>query len=293
MRGLVVIGSLVVAGCGFNIDGGDPFTAEPTPDAPDARVDTDGDGFIDAVDVCPSVVDPDQRDHDGDERGDACDLCPHRSDDGADFDADGVGDLCDPRMEEAGDRIAYFEGFYAPVGWNAVIGPNTWTVASGVARQPSTTEAYQLIRDDNPDLTHVAIEARFQVHQITGDASGRRSTGIVTGYRDNDTYWFCGIAAAGTAAEVNAGKVTWGLFGNSYDFNFGGFPAQMPGDWAVLRARTSQLAAGQTMIDCEIDRNGLNGRASFTTSAAASGDIGLRTNGAAASFDYVFVVETP
>jgi hypothetical protein len=201
--------------------------------------------------------------------------------------------MCDPRPTVPGDRIAYFEGFYTPVAWNAVIGGNTWAFANGTASQPNTNDAYQLIRDDNPDLGHVTVEARFSVQQITGDASSRRSTGIVTGYRDTDTYWFCGLAASGSQAEVDAGKVSWGLFGDSFDYNLGGFAAAMPGDWAVLRARTSAGTSGDTRIDCSIERNGVTGAASYSTGAEAGGDIGLRTNGAAASFDYVFVVASP
>ena len=87
----------------------------------------------DRVDVCPFVVDPEQRDHDGDLRGDACDVCPHRADNGADTDLDGVGDACDPRPAQPGDRIAYFEGFYQPCRWTPVIGGNTWTFANGAA----------------------------------------------------------------------------------------------------------------------------------------------------------------
>ena len=292
MRGSIILA--LVAGCSFTVPGA---TGSAGDDAPDAAVntprDTDGDGILDAVDVCPFVVDPEQRDHDGDHRGDACDVCPANADSGVDTDHDGVGDACDPHPTVPGDRIAYFEGFYQPVVWNAVIGDNTWTFANGQAHQPSTADAYQLIRDDNPDLGHVTVEARFAVDQITGDTSSRRSAGIVTGYRDNDTYWFCGLAASGTQSEVDAGKVSWGLFGDSFDFNLGGFASAMPGGFAVLRARTSQATTGGTTIECSVDRNGIVGSASYSTDAAAGGDIGLRTNGAAASFDYVFVVASP
>jgi beta propeller repeat protein len=59
--------------------------------------DGDGDGACDAVDNCPSVVNPDQADADADGVGDACDNCPGVSNPGqADADADGVGDACEP-----------------------------------------------------------------------------------------------------------------------------------------------------------------------------------------------------
>jgi hypothetical protein len=75
--------------------------------------DTDGDGFPDVADSCPTVPNPDQRDADHNGVGDACqpggppdsdhdgvpdavDNCPHVANpDQADADRDGVGDACD------------------------------------------------------------------------------------------------------------------------------------------------------------------------------------------------------
>lgn len=286
-----LLAAAVLAGCSFTVPEGAGATDDPGVDAGIAR-DTDRDGVMDAVDDCPMVVDPEQRDHDGDHRGDLCDVCPHMVDDGLDSDLDGVGDACDPRPNVAGDRIAYFEGFYAQVPWIPVVGGNTWTFANGAASQPNTGDVYQLIRDDNPDLGHVTVEARFKVEQITGTAS-RTSAGIVTGYRNPGTFWFCGLASASSQAEVDAGKMSTSWFGDSFAFNLGSFADPMPGDWATLRARTSAATSGGTTIDCSIERNGVTGAATYTTGADASGDVGLRTNGAAASFDYVFVVASP
>ena len=58
--------------------------------------DADGDGVPDAVDNCPRTPNPDQRDTDGDGIGDACDDClATPNPDQADADGDGVGDACD------------------------------------------------------------------------------------------------------------------------------------------------------------------------------------------------------
>lgn len=50
--------------------------------------DQDGDGVVDLIDNCPTVVNPDQADNDHDGVGNACDACPN--DPGPDLDGDGV-----------------------------------------------------------------------------------------------------------------------------------------------------------------------------------------------------------
>lgn len=58
--------------------------------------DSDGDGFPNATDNCPSVFNPGQEDGDGDLIGDACDNCPaFFNSSQSDADADGIGDGCD------------------------------------------------------------------------------------------------------------------------------------------------------------------------------------------------------
>lgn len=58
--------------------------------------DFDGDGVIDACDICPAVADPEQADGDEDGHGDACDNCPEVPNPYQfDADQDGLGDVCD------------------------------------------------------------------------------------------------------------------------------------------------------------------------------------------------------
>ncbi|HEV7555318.1 MAG TPA: thrombospondin type 3 repeat-containing protein [Kofleriaceae bacterium] len=289
----------VIAGCSFReasppaateIDAAGP--SSPT-DAPAMVDDQDGDGVPDSEDNCPTIANPDQRDHDHDGRGDACDVCPHMADDGADQDGDGVGDACDPRPSQPGDHIAFFEGFYDPIVWMPVLGGATWTVSNGSVDQPATDTAYQIVREGMPDLGNVFVQARARVDQLTTNFLLQQDVGLVLGYQTNDSYYFCGIAPALIDSEVDAGKVTSTIVGDVFDHSAGAFADGLQGDWALFTARTSQPAGGPTTITCTVARNAISGGASHDVVADAAGPIGFRTEGASASFDYVFVVSVP
>lgn len=296
----VLVSLAMFAGCAFDhgvLVGGDDDNDDMGSDSGSGSTDrdSDGDGVLDLADNCVDAGNSDQRDHDEDGRGDACDGCPHLVDTGSDTDADGVGNACDPRPTEPGDRLAFFEGFYDAPTWKSVIGANTWQPSAGTVRQQNTDTAYQLVRDDTPNLAAVFVDARMRVNAIANNNAMRRSSGVVLSYRDTNHYVFCGLAAAqpfGTS-EVNAGQVSTDFFGTAqYDYAPGAFPAQMSGDWITLQARTTKSNNG-TRIQCVSHRAGVTGTATFEGDAVLDGDIGVRTNGADTSFDYVFVVATP
>ncbi len=91
-------GVAIVDGAMGDIDGA-PAT-EPTPQ------DVDGDGVANNRDNCPTIANTAQSN---------------------DLDNDEVGDACDPRPDQDGDRLFYFQSFD-----DASPGPGTgWTVASG------------------------------------------------------------------------------------------------------------------------------------------------------------------
>jgi hypothetical protein len=79
-----------------------------TPD--ECQPDSDGDGWIDVCDNCPTVFNPSQINSDTDPLGDACDNCPGVSNPGQeDCDSDGYGNACGgvrpPRGDMNGDGV--------------------------------------------------------------------------------------------------------------------------------------------------------------------------------------------
>lgn len=291
MRVLVGL-TICVAGCAFEhgqSSGDDGDDGTMTPGTP--RADADNDGVADTLDNCAAKPNADQRDHDTDARGDACDVCPHLPDTGSDADADGVGDGCDPHPIDNGDHIALFEGFYDPITWPTVIGGPSWQVQAGALHQTQTNGPAQVVRGATA-LGAVFIDARLRVNALSSNAQMRRSTGIIVGFSDANHYFFCGLSSQGPYVEVQSGAVSTDWLGNAqYNYAPGAFASGMTSDWLTLQA-TTQRRDDQTQIDCLGHRASTTGTATFYSDGDPSGDIGLRTNGVDASFDYVFVVAT-
>ena len=83
----VINGIAFVDGCGVCAGGTTGIMPNP---------DTDDDGILDCVDLCPDLFDPLQGDLDQDGVGDLCDNCPWNSNPGQEDDnGNGVGNVCD------------------------------------------------------------------------------------------------------------------------------------------------------------------------------------------------------
>jgi len=169
---------LLLGGCSFElvpsagsgIDGSTPVIDAPRDariiDAPPSTPDIDLDGVLNGADNCPSVANPNQRNHDGDNRGDACDVCPHLSSTiHADNDADGIGDDCDPRPSLPGDQVAIWDGFYADspaLSWNTV---GTWTLDNGTLQQTALGTNYIVVPGA---LTRTFVQMAATVDSVGG-----------------------------------------------------------------------------------------------------------------------------
>lgn len=285
----------------------DPGEGMPPPGEDDA----DGDG-VGAVDNCPAVANPAvmtlgfeaavQRDHDRDGRGDECDLCPHiASEADADGDADGIGDACDPEPEVA-NPPPYWNGFYeAP--------SSEWSASSGavadweVAERDGKIGWRQTVLDGSArhqlllagERAEHYVQTSLVVEQIAPrDTDELRSATVSYGYRprlSGDEYFSCGVrwdsavntGALAIARHVNDGnqstaEVAWG-------------PTSLVGLAIDVTARGEQ---GATVASSALRCVGVHGPQPGDVRLASNqpaGQIGLRTFGMVAWFDYLFVVE--
>ena len=141
-------------------------------------------------------------------------------------------------------------------------------------------------------LDGVFIDARLRVNALAPNGQMRRSTGVIVGFADPQHYFFCGLSAQGPYVEVQSGAVSTDWLGNAqYNYAPGAFDSGMTSDWLTLQART-RTRDDSTQLECMGHTATATGTATFYSDDDASGDIGLRTNGIDASFDYVFVVAT-
>ena len=235
--------------------------------------------------TAPRIANADQHDHDGDGRGDACDVCPHLVDAGGDADGDGVGDACDPRPTDAGDRIALFEGFYDQVAGRRC------SAARGRRRAAPCDETDTVMQHQ---IVTGGADLDQRVHRRPRQGQlGREPQSVAPPDRPRarlprhrHTTSSAGSRRPAAASRSRAGASATG----STTTTTGYVQPQMPSDWTTIQARTIQ-APGDVHPPRLRAADVPTGSDDDTDDAV--GDIGLRINGAAASFDYVFVVESP
>jgi hypothetical protein len=241
--------------------------------------DQDGDGVPDAVDNCPTVYNPDQRNWDGDPFGDACDHCPHLADAiDPDGDGDGVGDACDPRPAQAGDTRVLWEGFYDASAISTWTGAGTWTVTGGRLVQATANQGRVVF---GPPLVVQRAYVATELQVIARGAMTPSAAGVRSGIATMQGY-VCVVGAQSAASNVVHTEDQWpggGGGGNSV--------------W------TGSFAAGSdvTIID-RLDNppacTGIEGSTVISrtdTEGPVAGTVGLFTQQASASFGYLFVVE--
>ncbi|WP_428267726.1 hypothetical protein [Haliangium sp.] len=275
-----------------------------------AQDDGDGDGVGDDDDNCPNVSNPDQHDEDDDQVGDACDNCPAdpnpdqedlRDDEGSG--GDGVGDACDPRPDQGGDRLLLFDGFGVdsagvPPGWLEAsgnkVGVGAWSVEDDqlVQTAATTTDSARLyVELAAADRTaRVVVEAAAVVATVstTDDAH----IGIMAVYDNdasdgvsNDSGLACTVERADANPPVtNLRLIRLPSSGSRVE----------AGAWSFEPARYRlRLVQHPTLITdqrvCEVDRDGQRERHTAALSGPTEGNVGVEVDNVQVGFEYLLV----
>ena len=307
MRGALpaVMIACVLGACAF-----DPQTPSMGDDDDDAMpTDGDGDG-IGANDNCVGIANPDQRDHDGDGKGDACDGCPHLTGGDDDPDGDGIGVACDPEPLVK-NPPPYWNGFYDPpdLMWsvpNGMGGLADWQV-----QDRGDKRGWAQVTLDGSKRHHLVLAgvreesfvmSAFVVDQIAnGDAtSDLRSATVSFGYSKSQTsgneyYFNCGVRSD---KLLDSSTVLASAFLNDTirDDQTMPWPNDVAGKTLTITGRADRTngtepKTGDSVLTCDANNGTAHELVQNESADYPDGQVGLRTYGMTAWFDYLFVVE--
>jgi hypothetical protein len=286
-------GDDVVGDDASSIDASSPIDGpdDPPPDG-------DGDGVPDDDDNCVAIENPDQGDEDDDGLGDACDNCPHVANpEQATDDGDEVGDACDPDDEAGDDVLVFFDGFNGNAlsnSWSVGLGANSWSVADGALRQPSTALERKILYLPSTSLLRTTIHTAMSpttIPEVVDDADITRAGGIVTSYAAGpDTGRLATVTdLIGPDSEnpsfVITNSIAEGEGGGGGGFEYFEIPIQV-GDYVVSTTVTATehyagAVAPNDQVLVVFDDDG--------DEAPTLGNVGLLTRNIAAEFHYVVV----
>jgi hypothetical protein len=308
MRGVppvLIVITCVLGACTF-----DPQTPEMGDDDGGVTdVDRDGDG-IGATDNCPELANPDQRDHDGDGKGDVCDACPHLTGGDDDPDGDGIGVACDPEPSVK-NPPPYWNGLYDPpdLMWsvpNGMGGLADWQVQDRAGKRGWAQTVLDGSQRHHLVLAGVREESfvmsAFVVDQIAdGDGTSYlRSATVSFGYTKSPTsgdefYFNCGVRSD---TYLDQSTVIASAFLNDTirDDQTMPWPNDVTGKTLVVEGRADRINGsgpkmGDSALACDADNSTTQQLVQNESTDYPDGQVGLRTYGMTAWFDYLFVVE--